>query len=357
MGVKVLHLIDNMSVGGAQRIVSSLIQNNSDHQLHALRESKEVLGDVEDFTSTESPWRLNMRSFLDVCLLIDREDPDVVHCHLKKSIFIGIAAKIVSRRKFKLVVHEHGEIWKGNKNYNKILHLTSPLIDKHVAVSSATADLLKSLGSIPGKKIEVIYNFVDQKRFNPQVLEEFSDKLQLTPDNDKFTIGFGGRLIERKGWRTIVSLASELDDEDYQVIITGSGEGQNELNELSEEIDNLHYLGYIKDIRALYANIDCFVLPSKWDPSPMILYEVQSCGLPLICADVPAIYELVDEGQNCLMYRYDSTSELIEKVDEISDNKRLIEQLSEEGRKNSMNFTYEKYEESLENMYINMLKK
>lgn len=355
MGVKVLHIIDNMSVGGAQRIVSSLIQNNPDHKLHALRDSKEVLGDVGDFSKTKSPWRFNMRSFLDVCILIDRENPDVVHCHLKKSVFIGIAAKLASRRKFRLVVHEHGEIWKGNKNYNRILSLTSPVIDKHVAVSSATADLLRLRGSIPEENIEVIYNFVDQKRFNPNILEKFTDELQLTSD-DKFTIGFGGRLIERKGWRTIVSLASKLDTKNYRVIMTGSGEGRSELNQISKEIENLHYLGYIEDIRALFANIDCFVLPSEWDPSPMILYEVQSCGLPLICADVPAINELVDEGQNSLMYSYDSTSELIDRVNEIANNQRLREKLRDKGIENSMNFTYEKYEASLENMYINMLK-
>lgn len=349
MGSKVLHIIDNMKLGGAQRIVATLEENNSNHVLHSIRETEESMGGNVDYTTTKTPNRYNIRSLVDCWKLIRNHDPEIVHCHLIKSKLIGISLKILSRKDFSLVLHEHGHIWKGRSKYNKILEKTSNIVDCHIAVSKHTAKLIEERGKVPSEKIEVIYNFVDREEYNPEILEEYKDKIDVEIDEEMFTAGYGGRLEERKGWKTVVSAAQEA--EEIQFLMSGSGSGEEALIEISETEDNLYYLGFLEDIRILFANIDCLILPSHWDPSPMILYEIQACGIPLVCTDTQAIDELVEDGRNGLLFEPENTEQLLERLREVSNDSSLRADLSIEELSSAEKHSYENYEKSLDELY------
>lgn len=348
MGCKVLHVIDNMCLGGAQRIVSTLVENNEDHILHVLRESEEVLDGFNDYTVTESSSRFNLRSFYDVWKQVRRHEPDVVHCHLKKSKLTGIMVKTVSLNDFSLVLHEHGEIWKGNEKYEFILENADFLVDRHIAVSRHTEELLQQRGGVPEGKTEVIYNFVDREKFCPGALDVFEP--HPVSDEEKFTVGYGGRLVERKGWKTVAEAAGKLE-ENFQVLMTGSGMGEDELQSKEEETGNLHYLGYLDDVRTLFAGIDCFVLPSEWDPSPMILYEVHSCGIPLISTDAHSIDEIVEDKENSLLFEEGGAEDLASRIRELEKDDKLQSELKQGGLKSAEKYSYSNYIESLETLY------
>lgn len=349
MAKKVLHIIDNMCLGGAQRIVATLVENNTGHRLHSVRKTEASMGNFDDYTVTSSPSGFNLRSLIDCWKLLNKNDPDVIHCHLMKSKLIGLTLKILSRKDFTLVMHEHGRIWKKDIIYNTILNWTSGFVDLHIAVSGHTAKLLKDKVDIPDDKVEIIFNFVDRDEYNPKVSESFKSDLNIEIADESFTVGFGGRLVDRKGWRTVVSAAEETDD--IQFLMSGSGTGEEDLKGKAKEIDNLHYIGFLDDVRSLFTNIDCFVLPSHWDPSPMVLYEVQSCGIPLICTEVHSIDELVEDGKNALMYPPENVEKLVEKLYKVKDDPSLRKRLEEKGVSNSKNYTYPEFQNSLEEAY------
>lgn len=293
MANKVLHIIDNMGVGGAQRILLSLLENSSNHKVHALRSSETSMSDSKAYTVTDSEQIYKIKSLLDCRELVKEYDPDIVHCHMPSSKLIGIGLKLLYRKKFSLVMHEHGYIWEDNDRYRKILIYSSGIVDCHIAVSQHTAELLQNKAGIPEEKIRTIYNFVDREKYNSELLENFKSELVDEINKESFVAGFSGRLEERKGWKTIISAAEK--EKDIEFIVSGVGSGKEQIKRKSRELENLHYLGFLDDIRTLFANIDCFVLPSHWDPSPMILYELQSCGVPLACSDVPSINEVIED--------------------------------------------------------------
>jgi len=347
----VLHVIDNMCLGGAQRIASTLVENNDNHRLHVLRESEQVLDGFDDYTVTGSSSRFNLRSFYDVWRQVRKHDPDVVHCHLKKSKLTGIMVKIATLKGFSLVLHEHGEIWKENRKYELTLEHMDPVIDCHIAVSRHTAELLKQRAEVPEEKIKVLYNFVDTEKFSSESLNSFESP--PVSDEKKFTVGYGGRLVDRKGWKTVAEATEELGEE-FQVLMTGSGPGEEELNRKEQKTDNLHYLGYLNDVRTLFAGIDCFVLPSEWDPSPMILYEVHSCGIPLICTDAPAIDELVEDRENGLVFPTGDVDELVSCIRELRGDADLQERITQGGKKSAERYSYTNYENSLVSPYTDL---
>jgi glycosyltransferase involved in cell wall biosynthesis len=349
----VLHVIDNMCLGGAQRIVSTLVKKNDNHKLHVLRESDEVLDGFDDYTITKSSSKIIMPLY-DVMRQVKRCDADIVHCHLKKSKIICILLKRLCNLEISLVLHEHGEIWKeGNTMYTRILYYSSKIVDRHIAVSNHTSELLKQKSDIPDQKIDIVYNFVDREKYNKSQLESFGSRLKQEVNKEMFTVGYAGRLEHRKGWKSVVSAAKR--NTDIQFLLSGSGSGEYRLIREDEKMENLHYLGFLNDIRTLFSNIDCFVLPSHWDPSPMILYEVQSCGIPLICADVSSIDEIVDPTENAVVYPPQDKEALSKKINELRTDAELRTKISKNGIRNAKKYTFEEFQHSIDGVYSKLM--
>lgn len=353
MGFTVLHIIDNMSLGGAQRIVSTVVSRKQNHFLHSLREVDQSMRGFQDYSITNSRYPYNLNCLIDCWRKIKKINPDVLHCHLIKSKFMGIALKKLCRMDFKLVMHEHGQIWKENNGlYERILSYSSKIVDRHIAVSEYTSTLLNQKSNIPYDKIDVIYNFVDRRKYNKSRLKSFDSCLSTEIDKESFRVGFAGRLENRKGWKSVISAAKQ--NKGIQFLVSGSGSSKNKLVREDELTENLHYFGFLEDVRMLFANIDCFLLPSHWDPSPMVLYEVQSCGIPLICTDVKSIDELVEPGENALTYPHRDIDALSEKLTQLRQDPNLRNKLVEEGIENSKKYGFSAFEESIENTYLDV---
>jgi Glycosyltransferase len=229
-----------------------------------------------------------------------------------------------------------------------MLSCTSSIADQHIAVSKHTAKLLNEEANISENNIEVIYNFVDREKYNKSQLALIQSDLGDDIKQDAFTVGYGGRLERRKGWRSVIRAARE--NSEIQFIMCGSGTGSSTVMQKAEKIDNLHYVGFLEDIRMLFSNIDCLLLPSHWDPSPMILYEAQSCGLPVVCTDVQSINELVGQ-KDALIYQSKNQDALSDRLHELQQNPELRKSLANRSIQNSEKYTFERFQSSIEDTY------
>lgn len=350
---KILHLIDHMGLGGAQRIVSELSEPSQD--VYALRKAENTLGERgEKFQFPDTNSSYNLRCILGVFSLMRQEDYDVLHCHLKKAQIVGIVTKLFSTRDFDLIFHEHGRIFTEDPLYEKFLAKTQRYVDRYIAVSEKTKSLMQEKSDLTPDKIEVLYNFADQKRFNPHVSDEYKREDLIPTSEDSFTLGFAGRLVQRKGWRDIIN-AHEFIEEDVEILIAGSGPEEDLLKESIMDKENINYLGYLEDIRTLFNEIDCFVIPSEWDPCPMISFEVQAVGIPLICADVPSLDELIVDGKNGLLYESKNAGDLARTVNRLKNEESLQENLSDRELQFADSHNLHHYKENLEKIYRKQL--
>jgi glycosyltransferase involved in cell wall biosynthesis len=83
----------------------------------------------------------------------------------------------------------------------------------------------------------------------------------------------------------------------------------------------------------------------------MIFYEVQSCGIPLICTDTSSIDELVDERENALTFEPKNVDELINKIKRVGSDRELRKNIVQEGLIAADNYSYNNFEENLEALY------
>lgn len=118
-----------------------------------------------------------------------------------------------------------------------------------------------------------------------------------------------GRLVPKKGFDLLVAALDRLRDLPWQCEIIGSGP---EEQRLSDQVRSLHLADRITllgaaphaRVRQLVAQADLFVLPCRVDPAgdrdgiPVVLMEAMAAGVPVVSGDLPAIRELVHDGEN-----------------------------------------------------------
>lgn len=127
-----------------------------------------------------------------------------------------------------------------------------------------------------------------------------------------------GRFVECKNLKFLIETFKELPS--YQLYLAGFGVQEDELKRMAGS--NIHFLGAVnnKDLPSLYQKMDVFVLPSISEPWGLVVEEALNNGLPVLVSNrVGCAEEIVREGENGLVFRYNSKEDLKDKVKRISD--------------------------------------
>src|SRR5262249_37214817 len=128
------------------------------------------------------------------------------------------------------------------------------------------------------------------------------DAMTPLPEPDgALTIAFAARLIEVKGIRTLVAAHGILAGRGRKIalLIAGEPDPANPGSIPSREIErwrgqpDLHYLGFVEDIRDVWARAHIAVLPSHGGEGvPLSLLEAAAIGRPIVTTDVPGCRDI-----------------------------------------------------------------
>lgn len=161
-----------------------------------------------------------------------------------------------------------------------------------ITVCQALKDVLLDMG-VPDKKITVLRNGVDLKKFSPpENRDMLREKLGMT---GKMLISVG-HLVERKGHHLIVEAMKMLPD--YQLVIAGDGEERSNIVSLIKRLgldDRVRMLGAIPhdDLKEYYGASDALVLASSREGWANVLLESMACGTPVAATKIWGTPEVV----------------------------------------------------------------
>jgi glycosyltransferase involved in cell wall biosynthesis len=234
---KVLHLIDNLNLGGAQTFFKDL-RINSPAQWKFLSlniKGHSSFGPKAKFNLWRQAYR---KEIAFVKRFVEANNIKILHCHLTVSPIIGTILKQDYLPNLILIIHEHGLICNPKfKWYKSFIKRISNDADLIISVSEFTKKELIKWG-IESNKIKVIYNFVNLKKIKPI-------KNKLT---EGFTLGFLGRLEKFKGLESIFKPVRSLN---LNIIVAGEGNYEKELKEKVKKLGlskKVNFLGKINDL-------------------------------------------------------------------------------------------------------------
>jgi glycosyltransferase involved in cell wall biosynthesis len=123
----------------------------------------------------------------------------------------------------------------------------------------------------------------------------------------RVVVGTVGRLAPQKGIDLLLQAAELVRRERPETSFRIAGDGP-----LSEEIheearrrglgDDVQFDGLVDGPWGVLAELDVFVLPSRWEGMPFSLLEAMSCGLPVVSFDVGGVTDLIlDEAYGAVV--------------------------------------------------------
>ncbi|HLB69889.1 MAG: glycosyltransferase family 4 protein [Candidatus Methanoperedens sp.] len=256
---------------------------------------------------------------------------DIYHGHLYAS---GIAANILARRYGGVAVNTiHGSYypeWYKLVNpaaaafYRIAERILAPALanmsDMQIHTGSYFAQQVLTWGA-ETKKIRVIHNGVDSKRFNPKAKKAISDC--------QFPVIVTARRLVRKNGvdRLLQAMPQILKNHECKLIVIGDGPERNNLRRLSEKLSlgqSVEFLGAVPhdDIAKYIALADIAVVPSIVEASSIFMLEAMAMCKPVVATEAWGLAEIID-GSNGVITDADHLGEEISGL--LNDEHRLRE--------------------------------
>lgn len=124
---------------------------------------------------------------------------------------------------------------------------------------------------------------------------------------------FIGRYINIKGIDILINAynlyKSQCKDEPWELICCGQGPYEN----IIAKTPGIVNLGFVQpyEIPEIFSNAGVFILPSRYDPWPLVLVEACAAGLPIICTDAcGSSVELVRSYYNGIIINQNDANKL-----------------------------------------------
>lgn len=169
---------------------------------------------------------------------------------------------------------------------------------------------------------------------------------QFVPRNQICNFLYVGRLVTCKNIEMLIETFNGLPQKNLYII--GFGTLEEKLKKIAN--DNIHFWGAIsnRELFKFYQKMDVFVLPSRSEPWGLVVEEALNNGLPVLVSNrVGCAEEIVTQGENGLVFRYDDKNDLLKCISMISDLK-----LYNKMRENISKMNFEQIEHEQINCYL-----
>lgn len=218
--------------------------------------------------------------------------------------------------------------------------------DKIIVPSNFLAKLVTCWG-VESSRIEIIYNGVD---FEPLDIEKEKARREIGISGN--IILSVGRLVPWKGFKMLIKIMPELlkGDSFARLIIIGDGPEKESLEIMKNNmgLNNKVYLAGKKlqeELKMYLAAADMFVLNTAYEGFSHQILEAMAAGAPIITTNAGGNPEIVKQGKNGFMVKYNDELNLIEAIKAVFNHEDIRNKFIEEGKKTAEKFTVKKMAE------------
>lgn len=229
---------------------------------------------------------------------------------------------------------------------------------KIITVSKTTKKDVMKFYNVPEKKIEVIYNGYEkssQPKADQLLAEELMKNLELK--RNKYIL-YVGTLQPRKNLPVLINAFARFSKThtDYKLVLVGKkGWLYDEIFESIRILkleDKVITPGYLPDeeVKELYKNAVCFVLPSLYEGFGIPVLEAMSHGCPVISSFSSSLPEI--GGDACLYFDPKNSDDLFDDIIRLTENESLRDDFIKKGYERIKQFSWKKCaEETLKVIY------
>jgi glycosyltransferase involved in cell wall biosynthesis len=242
-----------------------------------------------------------------------RQRPQLVHAN---SIRAGIVLGLARLTRTPTVVHVRDCLPPGPVSA-ATMRLIAGTATTVLANSRYTADSVQA--AAPGAPVQVVYNPVDLRRWDPQRIDRAQARARLGAElgasvEDRLLLGVVAQISPWKGQDTAIESLRLLvaDGIDAHLLLVGSAkflaratrfDNESYLAQLRARIagagleERVSWLGEREDVPELMRALDMLLLPSREEPFGRALIEAMALGVPVLATNVGGPSEIIEDGR------------------------------------------------------------
>jgi len=302
--------LGNLEMGGGERVLLTLgrrfarrgyrvrliLAHKIGPLLGELDPAIEVI-DLNAARANQAIWLFGLRTLLKLAYHLRLQPPDVLLSTLTGANLVAILARYLSRNSFRLIIREAVTLSnvRGGRRLTA-MRILYPFADQIIALTEPIKTQLIERLALNADKITVVGNPLDIERIN-QLLRD--DEEQRRSQQYRPYWLCIGRLVEQKGFSTLIQAASHLKGhQTIRFVILGDGPLRGELEGQIRHYgleDRVTLIGFTANPYPWLENASGFVLPSRWEGYPNVLLEAMHFNLPVVATHYDdSVKELLD---------------------------------------------------------------
>lgn len=313
MKIRVLHLITRLPVGGAERLMATVVRlldpGAFESVVCCIQDGGAVAEEIQAggvpviCLGLMEKGGFDRRVVPKLVELIREQKIGLVHSHLYHANLYGRLA--ATKAGIPAIVSVHNAYTR-RKWYR---HLLNRWLGRRsaavIAVSADIRDDIVRYDRLPESRVIVLPNGIDPARVETSLSKEQArQKLGFGPD--EILLVSVGRLEEQKGHTYLLqALARLIEDDSTQgkrihLLLAGDGRRRQALEQEASALgiaDWVHFLGTRSDMADVLRASDVFVMPSLWEGLSLAMLEGMAAGLPVVISDVGGAAEVLGANE------------------------------------------------------------
>jgi glycosyltransferase involved in cell wall biosynthesis len=290
----VLHLIDSLGLGGAERMLVDLANATvaDGHTVSVCVTRARVDIAAELSPSIELLVLARQRRFDAVASLrlarwIKRRGIEVVHVHLRSSLTYVLLLRALGAVRVPIVFHDHYGTIEVDTSVPAWFRVGHRMIDHYVGVYDKLCEWAQRAG-MPAAKTTTIPNALDLARLTTTSRTDL--RALLTAPPDALVAVMVATVRRDKGLETMIDAVARARYRDHlRVAVIGATVGEPSYAADCERRVHEHglgsritFLGGRTDVPALLPTADVALLSSHTESGPLVLIEYLAAGLPIV---------------------------------------------------------------------------
>ena len=319
MGTKICELCLSPDLGGLELYMMRASHYLGEECISVINEKGKLKSYYED-TSYRYMTLKRRNVFLswlgarELARIIDDEAIDVLHLHWTKDLPLAVMAKLLSKRKPRVVQSRHMRMTRFKDDfYHRFLYKNMEMI---LAVTQQVKEQIEKF--IPSEirpKIEVLYIGAEQ----PMIIskEEKKSHREQLGLGESFTVGIIGRIEPAKGQHIVLEAVKKLCAQglDTKSLVIGAAMEESYLQKLQNEyVDVAIFTGFTTQAQTMMQLCDCMVLATENETFGLVLIEAMMCGVCVVASDRGGPLEIIDDGINGLLFKTFDSDDLAKKM-------------------------------------------
>lgn len=277
--------------------------------------------------------------------VINNHDLDLLHVHyaIPHASAAYMASKIVEKsgRKIPFITTLHGTditLVGRDKTYEPVVTFSINESDAITAVSNNLREETYKSFHIT-KEIEVIYNFVDVKRFSKKPIDAF--RKVIAPHGEKILVHASNfRSIKRV--KDIVRIFAETKKAlPAKLLMIGDGPERPSTEELVKELglhDDVRFVGKQEQIEEILLVSDLFLLTSEYESFGLAALEAMAASVPVISTNAGGLPEINIHGETGYLANVGDVATMSKYAIQLLSDETLLAKMKENAYQQALRF-------------------